>query len=178
MSRSLDPLASISLCPSPYACLLAGHRGLQWLFLTLKKRWKRQVGLCTVPGVGSRILQGVGSCGGLSPRAQHEVGRDPRRQEWPGEPLEFTLHTGGLGDPSVLLASLVCFRDPPWWPVPPCNPVSKAGRWTRVLVPTAGTGALLVVSELLLAEEVVFPDRLSPRNCFSQVWAWLGGSST
>lgn len=59
--------------------------------------------------------------------------------------------------------------------------MSKAGRWTRVLVPTAGTGAPLVVSELLLVEEVeevVFPDCLSPRNGFSQVWAWLGGSRT
>lgn len=63
MSRSLDPLASVSLCPFPYVCPLAGHRGLQWLFLTLKKRWERQVGLCTVPGVGSRILREVGSCG-------------------------------------------------------------------------------------------------------------------
>lgn len=58
------PTCFCLLCPSHYVCPLAGHQGLQWLFLTLKKRWERHVGLCTVPRVGSGILRGVGSCGG------------------------------------------------------------------------------------------------------------------
>lgn len=167
MSRSPDPLASISLCPSLCVCPLAGHQGLQWLFLTLKKRWERQVGLCTVPGVGSRILQGVGSCGDcvLEPSMRWVV--TPGGRSGLESPLSCTAH---------------------WWPFPcPWRPFSAPGISCALQGPSPGAWAPMQpseqsgqvdmgpgphswhrapveVSERLLAEEVVSPDRLSPRN--------------